>query len=193
MEAFKPLIAKVAAGAELTRAEAFDAFEAMLSGDVTPAQIGGFLMALRVRGEGVEEITGAVAAMRARMLRVKRARGRDRHRRHRRRRLRLLQCLDAGLDHRRRLRRAGRQARQPRRLVEIRRPPTRSAALGVKIGLPPEGVERCIARGRHRLHDGADASRRDAPCRRGAGRNSARARSSTCWGRCPTRPASSGR
>ena len=71
MESFKPLIAKVAAGAELTRAEAFDAFESMLSGDVTPAQIGGFLMALRVRGEGVEEITGAVAAMRARMLRVK--------------------------------------------------------------------------------------------------------------------------
>ena len=65
MEAFKPLIAKVAAGAELSRAEAFDAFEAMLSGDVTPAQIGGFLMALRVRGEAVEEITGAVAAMRA--------------------------------------------------------------------------------------------------------------------------------
>ena len=71
MDAFKPLIAKVAAGAQLSRAEAFDAFEAMLSGDVTPAQVGGFLMALRVRGEGVEEITGAVAAMRARMLRVK--------------------------------------------------------------------------------------------------------------------------
>src|SRR3954469_5615059 len=70
MEAFKPLIAKVAAGAALSRGEAFDAFEAMLSGDVTPAQIGGFLMALRVRGESVEEITGAVAAMRARMLRV---------------------------------------------------------------------------------------------------------------------------
>ena len=45
----------------------------MLSGDVTPAQIGGFLMALRVRGETVEEITGAVAAMRAKMLRVERA------------------------------------------------------------------------------------------------------------------------
>ena len=40
MESFKPLIAKVAAGAELTRAEAFDAFEAMLSGDVTPCQAG---------------------------------------------------------------------------------------------------------------------------------------------------------
>src|SRR5580698_772933 len=71
MESFKPLVAKVAAGAELSRAEAFDAFEAMLSGDVTPAQIGALLMGLRVRGEAVEEITGAVAAMRARMLKVK--------------------------------------------------------------------------------------------------------------------------
>ncbi|MBV9288438.1 MAG: anthranilate phosphoribosyltransferase, partial [Hyphomicrobiales bacterium] len=70
MEAFKPLIAKVAAGAALTRAEAAAAFDAMLSGEVTPSQMGGFLMALRVRGESVEEITGAVEAMRARMLRV---------------------------------------------------------------------------------------------------------------------------
>src|ERR1700691_4550196 len=70
MESFKPLIAKVAAGAQLTRAEAAAAFESMLSGDATPAQIGGFLMALRVRGEAVEEITGAVTAMRAKMLRV---------------------------------------------------------------------------------------------------------------------------
>jgi anthranilate phosphoribosyltransferase len=70
MESFKPLIAKVAAGAQLTRAEAAAAFDSMLSGDVTPSQIGGFLMALRVRGEGVEEITGAVTAMRGKMLRV---------------------------------------------------------------------------------------------------------------------------
>jgi anthranilate phosphoribosyltransferase len=70
MELFKPLIAKVATGAALTRTEAMSAFDAMLSGEVTPAQTGGFLMALRVRGESVEEITGAVAAMRAKMLRV---------------------------------------------------------------------------------------------------------------------------
>ena len=81
-------IAKVAAGANSARAEAFAAFEAMLSGDVTPAQIGGFLMALRVRGESVEEITGAVAAMRAQDAARQGAAGRDRHRRHRRRRLR---------------------------------------------------------------------------------------------------------
>src|SRR6202030_968789 len=70
MESFKPLIAKVAAGATLTRSEAESAFDSMLSGEVTPSQMGGFLMALRVRGEAVEEITGAVTAMRAKMLRV---------------------------------------------------------------------------------------------------------------------------
>ena len=46
------------------------AFNDMLSGEVTPAQMGAFLMALRVRGETVEEITGAVRAMRAKMLTV---------------------------------------------------------------------------------------------------------------------------
>ena len=70
METFKPLLAKVAAGASLTRGEAVAAFDAILSGEVTPAQMGGFLMALRVRGESVDEITGAVGAMRAKMLRV---------------------------------------------------------------------------------------------------------------------------
>src|SRR5580692_12338127 len=70
MESFKPLIGKLAAGAYLSRAEAAAAFDAMLSGEVTPAQMGGFLMGLRVRGESVEEITGAVSAMRAKMLRV---------------------------------------------------------------------------------------------------------------------------
>ncbi|MCL4112916.1 UNVERIFIED_CONTAM: hypothetical protein GTU68_045051 [Idotea baltica] len=42
----------------------------MMSGDATPSQIGAFLMALRVRGETVDEITGAVTTMRAKMLRV---------------------------------------------------------------------------------------------------------------------------
>jgi anthranilate phosphoribosyltransferase len=70
MDAFKPMIAKVAAGASLSAAEAESAFERILSGESTPAQTGAFLMALRVRGESVEEITGAVRAMRAKMLRV---------------------------------------------------------------------------------------------------------------------------
>src|SRR5664279_6427782 len=67
---FKALIAKVATGASLTRAEAASAFNSMMSGEATPSQMGGLLMALRVRGETVDEITGAVSAMRAKMLRV---------------------------------------------------------------------------------------------------------------------------
>jgi anthranilate phosphoribosyltransferase len=63
-------LAKVATGASLTRDEAQDAFDDLLSGEVTPAQGGAFLMALRVRGEALEEIVGAVSAMRGRMLRV---------------------------------------------------------------------------------------------------------------------------
>ena len=70
MDSFKPLLGKAATGASLTRAEAEMAFNDMLSGEVTPAQMGAFLMALRVRGETVEEITGAVRAMRAKMLTV---------------------------------------------------------------------------------------------------------------------------
>ena len=70
MDDFKPFIAKVATGASLSREEARDAFEAMLSGGVTNAQAGAFLMALRVRGETEEEIAGAVSAMRSRMVTV---------------------------------------------------------------------------------------------------------------------------
>lgn len=70
MDDFRAIIAKVATGATLTRHEASAAFERMMSGEATPSQMGGLLMALRVRGETVDEITGAVNAMRAKMLRV---------------------------------------------------------------------------------------------------------------------------
>jgi anthranilate phosphoribosyltransferase len=68
---FKALIAKVATGASLTREESANAFDRMMSGEATPSQMGGLLMALRVRGETVDEITGAVTTMRAKMLDVK--------------------------------------------------------------------------------------------------------------------------
>ncbi len=68
---FKALFAKVATGASLTRDEAAAAFDRMMSGEATPSQMGGLLMALRVRGETVDEITGAVTTMRAKMLGVK--------------------------------------------------------------------------------------------------------------------------
>lgn len=70
MDSFKPLIAKVATGATLSRDEAAHAFAQMLSGGSTPSQMGAFLMALRVRGETVDEIQGAVTAMREKMIRV---------------------------------------------------------------------------------------------------------------------------
>ncbi|MBB1091219.1 anthranilate phosphoribosyltransferase [Rhodopseudomonas palustris] len=67
---FKAIIAKVATGATLTRDEAASAFDGMMSGDATPSQMGALLMGLRVRGETVDEITGAVSTMRAKMLTV---------------------------------------------------------------------------------------------------------------------------
>jgi anthranilate phosphoribosyltransferase len=67
---FRALIGKVASGATLGRDEAANAFEQMMSGEATPSQMGALLMALRVRGETVDEITGAVTAMRSKMLRV---------------------------------------------------------------------------------------------------------------------------
>ena len=66
----KPFIAKVATGATLDEDEAGAAFDIIMSGDATPAQIGGFLMALRVRGETVPEIAGAARVMRAKALKV---------------------------------------------------------------------------------------------------------------------------
>ena len=68
---FKGLIAKAATGAALSREEAARGFDTMMSGEATPSQMGGLLMALRVRGETVDEITGAVTAMREKMLRVR--------------------------------------------------------------------------------------------------------------------------
>jgi anthranilate phosphoribosyltransferase len=70
MTDLKPLIA-AACTRPLTRAEAEAAFSLLFAGEATPAQIGGFLMALRTRGETVEEYAAAAAVMRARCVRVR--------------------------------------------------------------------------------------------------------------------------
>src|SRR3954464_10689063 len=70
MDDLKSIIGKVATGATLSREEAASAFDSMMSGEATPSQMGALVMALRVRGETVDEITGAVSVMRAKMLRV---------------------------------------------------------------------------------------------------------------------------
>jgi anthranilate phosphoribosyltransferase len=66
----RTVIQKVATGATLTVAEMQSALEIMMSGVATPAQMGAFLMGLRVRGETVDEITGAAKLMRAKMTTV---------------------------------------------------------------------------------------------------------------------------
>ena len=63
----KPVLARLATGGTLDEAEAEAAFDVIMAGEATPAQIGGLLMAMRVRGETAAEIAGAVRAMRARM------------------------------------------------------------------------------------------------------------------------------
>ena len=65
---FRTLLSYAASGGRLSEEQAEAAFGIMMSGDATPSQMGGFLMALRVRGETVAEITGAVRTMRTKML-----------------------------------------------------------------------------------------------------------------------------
>ena len=63
-DALKPLI-NAAADRPLTREEATRAFEILFAGEATPAQMGGLLMALRTRGETVDEYAAAASVMRA--------------------------------------------------------------------------------------------------------------------------------
>ncbi len=69
-DTLKPLI-DAAANGPLTREQAEAAFSILFEGDATPSQIGGFLMALRTRGETVDEYAAAAAVMRAKCLPVK--------------------------------------------------------------------------------------------------------------------------
>ena len=66
----KALLGRVAAGERLEEADSARAFEAMISGNATPAQMGAFLMALRVRGETVAEITGAARVLRSKATKI---------------------------------------------------------------------------------------------------------------------------
>lgn len=70
MSDFKQLLAHVATGAPLSPAQAKQAFEIIMSGEASASQMGGFLMALRVRGETVDEITAAASVMRDKAVRV---------------------------------------------------------------------------------------------------------------------------
>ena len=69
-DALKPLI-NAAANGPLTQEQAETAFEVLFNGEATPSQIGGLLMALRTRGETVDEYAAAAAVMRAKCKAVK--------------------------------------------------------------------------------------------------------------------------
>ncbi len=69
-EAIRHALATVVAGETLSRDEAQEVMGAVLDGEVTPSQLGGLLLGLRMRGETVDELTGFVSAMRARVLSV---------------------------------------------------------------------------------------------------------------------------
>lgn len=144
MDDFKPFIAKVATGASLSRDEARDAFDTILSGGVTNAQAAAFLMALRVRGETVEEITGAVGAMRGKMLTVKApadamdivGTGGDSSGSYNVSTLASIITAACGVPV---AKHGNRAASSKTGTADV------LMALGVKVGLDPEATERCIA------------------------------------------------
>ena len=78
-------ITRLLEGYDLTRAEARDVMGTIMRGEATPAQIGGFLIALRAKGETADEITGCAEAMRAQVLAVRPRRNRKPSRPHRKR------------------------------------------------------------------------------------------------------------
>jgi anthranilate phosphoribosyltransferase len=140
---FKALLAKLATGAVLSRQEATVAFTALMSGEVTAAQMGAMLMALRVRGETVEEITGAVQAMRSKVVRVPApadaidvvGTGGDGSGSYNISTCAALIVAGAGVP----------VAKQGNRALSSRCGAADVlGALGVRIDLPPEGVARCI-------------------------------------------------
>jgi len=145
MDSFKPIIAKVATGSPLTQTEAEHAFGVMLSGESTLAQTGAFLMALRVRGETVDEITGAAIAMRSRMLRVNTlpdaidivGTGGDNSGSYNVSTLAALITAACGVPV---AKHGNRAASSKSGTADV------LTALGVKVGLNPAGVARCVAK-----------------------------------------------
>jgi len=142
---FTHLLARLAEGARLTRAEARAAMDAIMQGEATPAQIGAFLMALRVRGETSEEIAGAAESMQAHARRIRSDRrplldtcgtGGDQSGTFNISTAAAFVAAGAGLA----------VAKHGNRSVSSR---CGSAdvleALGARIDLPPEGVEACLA------------------------------------------------
>jgi len=143
MDAFKPFIAKIAAGDSLSRAEAEAAFDVLLSGEASHAQMGAFLIGLRVRGETIDEITGAVFAIRGKMLRVEAppgaidivGTGGDGHGTYNVSTLAALIVAACGVPVAKHGNRASSSKSGSSDVL---------AALGVKLGLPPKAAKACL-------------------------------------------------
>ena len=181
-------LARLLEGHNLARDEAREVMNGIMRGEATPAQIGGFLIALRLKGETADEIAGCAEAMRSHVLAVApEARGPRRHCRDGRRR-----SADVQHFYRRRARRSGgrrrrREAREPRRIVGLglRRRPRGARVLARAAA----GADRAA---RSTSSDSASSSRRRTirrcAMRRRSGGSSQPGRSSTSWGRS-TNPA----
>lgn len=137
------LIQKVSTGATLERTEIQTAFAIMMSGVATPAQMGAFLMAMRVRGETVDEITGAAELLRSRMTGVVAPEGAidvvgtggDSHGTYNVSTCAAIVAAGAGLK----------VAKHGNRSVSSKSGASDVlGALGVKLDLTPDGVARCI-------------------------------------------------
>ena len=116
-EAIRDLIA----GADLDRARTRAVMEQIMSGQATDAQIGAFLVALRIKGETIDEIAGCAEVMREKSHADCDSASRShRHLRHRRRCFGDLQYLYDGSLCRLRCRSGGGQARQPLRIERVR-------------------------------------------------------------------------
>jgi anthranilate phosphoribosyltransferase len=139
----RQLIQKVSTGATLSEDEIRLALEEMTEGHATPAQMGAFLMALRVRGETVEEITGAAQMLRARMNRVSVPAGAvdivgtggDSHGTFNVSTCASMIAAGAGL----RIAKHGN-----RRVSSLSGASDVLTRLGVKVDLPPQAVSRCV-------------------------------------------------
>ena len=144
-------LSRVVAHQALSADEAAEAMRAIMGGEASPGQIGGFLMALRTKGETVDELEGLARTALGFANPVTRLRAGRRHVRDGRRPQRDVQHLHGRGDRRRRRRRAGRQAREPRRILPLRLGrPARGAR---REDRPGRARRRALPRGGgHRVH-----------------------------------------
>ena len=188
---FRGLLAKVGNGESLTIDEAERAFDIMTSGDATPAQMGAFLMGLKVRGETAEELAGGARALRAKVQRVRAPDG-------------AIDIVGTGGDHHGTynvstcsafvVAGAGVPVAKHGNRAFTSKSGAADVLSALGIGLEPADRDAGEGAGRSQglLPDGAAPSQRHAQRGRPAGRARARrAPSSICWARCRTRPWSS--